>query len=193
MGAFVPAIVTAWGIAWLVGFGAFWLIDGLAPGFRLPLAVAAATFAVLIAAALVLSALLGIRAGRGIRTTTACRFQGSVYGATWWIGGLGIAVLGWGLSVNGMSPELASFYYSSGYVLFTGLMFLVAGVIWHAVPSVVLGVWTVAVAAVAPFFGYPGNFLFLALAGGGAFLVLAVVARHYLRRGRDAVGGAGRG
>ncbi|MGO7984240.1 hypothetical protein ACC691_41145, partial [Rhizobium johnstonii] len=33
MGGFVPIIMTTWGIVWLLGFGALWLIDGLRPAF----------------------------------------------------------------------------------------------------------------------------------------------------------------
>ena len=54
-----------------------------------------------------------------------------------------------------------------------GIMYIVSGAIWRrslADPRR----WTVLMAAVAPFFGYPTHYLVLALAGGVGFLVLGI-------------------
>ena len=59
---------------------------------------------------------------------------------------------------------------------------MISGAIWHAIPALVSGVWLVVVAVVAPFFHYPHHYLFLALAGGGAFIVLAIGSEIYSRR-----------
>lgn len=194
LGGFVPLIMLTWGIAWLVGFGSLWLIDGLQPGFGLPLGVAITIFCVLLVMAIAISTWLGVRSGRGIRSTTGSAFTGAVYGLTWWVGSIALAAFGGGLLANGMSPELANIYYPTAYVLFSGIMFIVAGAIWKAVPSVVLGGWTVLVASVAPYFGYPMHYLVLAIGGGVGFLALGVAASAQLRtlRGR-ATGGQNRG
>ena len=187
LGGFVPVIMLTWGLAWLLGFGALWLIDGARPGFALPLGAAIAVFCVLLAVAIAVSTVLGIRSSRGIRSTRAAAFTGAVYGCTWWVGCLGIAAFGGGLVAGGMSPAVANLFYPSAYVLFSGIMFIVAGAIWQAVPSVVLGGWTVLIAAVAPYFGYPTHYLFLAIAGGVGFPALGAASLAHLRSLRSRV------
>ena len=177
VGGFVPTIMLVWGVAWLFGFGAVWLsegIDAVAP------VVAWWTFGGLIAVASAVSMWLGIRSGRGMRT--ADDFTGAVYGVTWTVGSIAILVFAAGLSVNGMSRELAAIFYPSAFILFAGIMYLVAGAIWRAVPSIVLGGLVVLIAVVAPFFGAPTHYLFLAIAGGGVFLGFGLVARVRMRR-----------
>ena len=192
MGSFVGMITATWGLAWLLGFGALWLIDGMRPAFAIPVAVAAWAFGLLIAIAIVISIVLGVRNTRGVRGTPASTFTGAVYGSTWSVSMIALYVFGVGLIANGMSPALASVYFPSAYVLMTGVLFMVSGAIWHAVPALVSGIWLVVVAVVAPFFAYPGHYLFLAVAGGGAFLALAIGSEIYSRRVRRAADGGNR-
>lgn len=193
MGAFVPYITLAWGLTWLVGFGALWLIDGLGSAFSLPIAVAVPIFIATILISGGLSAWLGIRSGRGMRGNTASAFTGTVYGITWSIGATALGFFGSALQSQGMSSEIANFFYPSAYVFFAGIMYIVAGAIWHAVPSIVAGCWLVVIAAAAPLFGYPAHYLFLALAGGLAFLALSAFGAVQQRRVRAATNGAQRG
>ena len=182
LGGAVPFILLAWGVSWTIGFLSLWSVDGLANG--LPLGAAIAVFVVLFVVAGAVSAFLGIRSGRGIRSSPDSAFTGTVYGVTWSIGfvgltAIGVALIRWGLG------DLASLYFASVYVFFCGIMYIVAAAIWHAIPALVAGCWLVLVAALAPFFGYPGNYLLLAVAGGGAFLVMSAamfVARAVARR-----------
>ena len=53
LAAEVPLILLAWGIAWFVGFGLLWLIDGARPAVAVPLPVAVIAFIVLMVGALV--------------------------------------------------------------------------------------------------------------------------------------------
>ena len=187
MGGFVPALVTAWGIAWLFGFGALWLIDGLKPAFSLPLPIAVTIFVVLLAAGIAISVVLSIRSGRGSRGTSNQTFAGIVYGITWSLGSLAIFGFAQGLAANGMSRDLANIFYPVAFVLFAGIMYVIAGAIWRTVPMVVLGVWTVLVGVAAPFFGYPNHYLVLAIGGGAAYLVLGVLSFVQLSRVRQRV------
>jgi len=193
MGAFVPYITLAWGLTWLLGFGSLWLIDGLQPHFSLPIAVAIPIFIATILISGGFSAWLGIRSGRGMRGNSASAFTGTVYGITWSIGATALAVLGGALRSQGMTIELANFYYPSAYVLFAGIMYIVAAAIWHAVPSLIAGCWLVVIAVAAPFFGYPNHYLFLALAGGLSFLALSAFGAVQQRRVRASTNGADRG
>ena len=191
---FVPIITMAWGLTWLLGFGALWLIDGARPAFALAMPVAIGIFVACVAVTSALSAWLGIRSGRGLRGSTAAAFTGTAYGVTWGVGATALGVLGGALRSAGMTAELANFYYPSAYVFFAGIMYMIAGAIWRTVPSLVAGIWLVGIAAAAPYFGYPNHYLFLALAGGLAFIALAVLSLVRLRRLRAAAsGGARRG
>jgi hypothetical protein len=190
MAAGLPVILGAWGIAWSVGFTMLWLIDGLAPGFRMPLAIAVAAFIVLMAGAVVVSAVAGARMGRGIRAGASAAWTGAVFGLTWPIGFVAIFVLGSALLSAGMSREVANIYYPTASVMFVGIMYFIAGGVWQNWGSIVMGGWIVLVACVAPFFGYPTHYLVFAVAGGGVFLVATVVTAIWAYGRRDS--GTGR-
>lgn len=175
LAAFVPYILLAWGSAWGIGFGALWLIDGAEPAFSLPFGAAIGIFAVSMLLAIAISAVLGVRSSRGVRSSPAAAFTGVAYGLTWSVGLIAIVLFGIGLRVNGMSDGLIGIFYPTAYTLMVGLMYMVAGGIWRGVPALVVGAWLVVVSATGPFFGYPTHYLVFALAGGGAFLVLAAV------------------
>jgi hypothetical protein len=184
LAAGLPFILFAWGIAWTVGFGFLWLIDGLAPGFRMPLPLAVVTFIVLMVGALAVSAIVGARMNRGIRTGADAAWTGTFYGLAWPIGYLGVWALGSALLHFGMPRELANIYYPTASVMIVGLMYFNAGAIWHNWQSLAVGLWVGLVACVAPWFGYPAHYLVFALAGGAVFIVGGVVAAAWVRGGR---------
>jgi len=177
----IPWILIAWGIAWIVGYGALWLIDGAKPAFSLPLPVATTVFAALLIAASALSAIIGSRAGRGIRSSQSAAFTGTVFGVTAFAGFLSIWVFAAAMSANGMPERLEPLFFPTGMGIIIGIMYLMAGAIWHAVPSIVLGGLLLVVALAAPFFGYPNHYLFFAIAGGAVFLGGAVSVALYSR------------
>lgn len=182
MAAYVPAILLTWGIAWSVGFGLLWLIDGAEPAVSVPLPVAVIVFGALMIVAIAASAVFGTIGQRGIRSSPEAAFTGTVFGIAWMVGLLALFVFGTALIVNGMPPELANIFYPTGSVLFVGIMYILAAAIWQARPTLWMGLWIVAVALVAPFFGYPTHYLVFAIAGGGGFLVSALVAWLWVRR-----------
>ena len=182
MARFVPWILLSWAVAWGVGFGMLWLIDGARPQLAVPLEIAAPVFAVLMVIAGVVSGVLGARSGRGIRTSKAAAFTGAVYGITWSVGFVALFVLGSALSYKGMPSELSNLYYPAVSIIFVGVMYIIAGAIWHAVPAIVMGGLIVLIAAVGPYFGYPGHYLFYAITGGGVFLAGTVVTAVYSRK-----------
>lgn len=182
LAAEVPLILLAWGIAWFVGFGLLWLIDGVEPVVAVPLPVAVVVFIVLMVGALVATAILGIRSGRGIRPSAEAAFTGAVYGWSWTIAFVAMFVFGTALIRNGMPPDLANIYYPTASTLLVGLLYFVGGGIWQAKPLLWLGGWIIVVALVAPFFGYPAHYLVFSLAGGGVFLIGALVTWLWVRR-----------
>jgi hypothetical protein len=187
--AFVWVIELVWGLAWGLGFLALWLIDGAKPGFSLPLPVAAVIFAVLLAAAIATSIVLGVRSSKGVRASRTNAYQGTIYGITWSVAMVALWLFAVGLQYNGMSGELLAIYYPSAYVLMTGVLFFVSAALYQAKPMVFLGAWIVLIAVIAPFFGYPNHYLFLSIAGGGSLLVMSVIVASYTARLRRKAAG----
>jgi hypothetical protein len=173
-------LYAVWGVAWAVGFLLLWLAattEWISPS------VAGSIFGALIVASIAVSAVVGIRIGRGIRG--ASDFQGAVYGMSWTLLGAAFAALGVGLMRNGMSGELASLYFPSAYALMAGAMYLAGAALWNERSQLVLGIVLLAVGAVSPFFGGPANNLVMAIGGGGAFLIAA--AYYSVRIARERV------
>lgn len=181
MARYVPWILLSWAIAWGVGFGILWLIDGAGPAFSVPVEVAAQVFAALIIFAAVTSGVLGARSGRGIRSSASAAFTATVYGITWTVGFVALFVLGSAMTFNGMPPEVLNIYYPAVSLIFVGIMYLIAGAIWHAVPAVLMGGAILLIAVVGAFFGYPTHYLVYATLGGSVFLVGAIIAAVYAR------------
>ncbi len=193
LGRFVPAILFGWGVAWSVGFIGLWLADGGAAGFVLPFEVAAPLFAGLLLAAGALSTVLGIRSGRGLRPSKESAFTGMAYGNLWWLGSLGVVVIGQALVARGMPADLLRVYYPSAFILFSGVMYVAAGLLWRAQPMVLLGGWSIVVAAVAALVPPPTHYLVCAIGGGGAYLLVAVWTLWWSRRARRGVAEATHG
>lgn len=179
----IPWMLGLWGVAWLVGFTLLWsAYEGGNPWFRIPMAVAAPVFGVLIATAIAASAVIGVRIGRGVTGNSS--FAGAVYGISWSLCGAAFAALGMGLISNGMSSELASIYFPSAFSLMCGALYLAGAALWRAMSQLVLGVIMLVVGAVAPFFGAPTNNLVMAVFGGGSLFVAAIVFALHLRQKR---------
>lgn len=189
--AFVPWILAAWGIAWLVGFVVLWADVTQHPDDPLPSLAAGLAFAVLLLAAGILSAVLGARSGRGLRGTKKAAFTGIVYGNTWWLGIIALFVIGQALRSGGMPEGLLGVFYPSTFILFAGLMYLMGGLIWHAPPMLLLGAWSVVLSAVGAMLPHPTSYLVYGLAGGGAFLVVAAWTALWRRGASRRVTGAG--
>jgi len=172
-----------WGIAWLVGFLALWSGDANGnPWFTIPAGVVTPVFIVLIISAIVATAIIGMRINRGVRGVST--FSGAVYGLSWSVCGTAFALVGVGLTANGMSTELANLYFPSGAALMCGTIYLGGAALWRDASQLVLGLIILTIGAVAPFAGAPGNDLVFALAGGGAFLIAAAALALRLRRTR---------
>jgi hypothetical protein len=183
LGGQVWIITGIWGIAWLLGFLAIWLMDSGSLGLVLPTWLGWTIFAALFAAAIVVSAVLGARSGRGIRSSSAKAFTGTVYGVTWAVAMVFTSVLGAALLAHGMSAQLADLFYPSVYTLVIGILYLAAAAIWRIVEMIVAGGIFVVLASVAPFFGHPANYLVFAVAGGATLLTFAIILAV---RGRSA-------
>lgn len=181
--SFVWIMEVCWGVAWILGYTALWLIDG-SDAVSLPLPVAVGIFAGLILAASVASVVLGVRGSSGLATTGEARWQGRVYGISWSVAMVSVYVLGMGLSYNGVASETLSIFYPSGFSFVAGLMLLSTAALFHSRSSLLLGSILVVAALAAPFAGYPGNYLAMAVLGGGSYLVTGIALAVMSARAR---------
>jgi hypothetical protein len=163
LGMFLP-----WGLGYLVGFGGVWLaIRGVLPDGVVP--------ALLVVAAVVPALSTGITLGRSNRGLAGpSRRIRTLFGWTWLLGFAALCAINLRLTALGVPGPTLSLIWSGSALLVVGLLYLAGGALWNHVPQYVLGVWTLATAVATVFVGYPSNFLVLALAGGGGFVVLGV-------------------
>lgn len=182
--AFVPWVLAAWGIAWLVGFVVLWVDAGRHPDDWRPSLTAGLLFAALLVFAGVLSSVLGARSGRGLRGTRESAIVGIAYGTTWWIGSIALSAIGQALLRFGMPEALLAVFYPSAFIFFTGIMYMMGGLIWHAIPMMLLGIWCIILAGAGAMVAVPVSYLVYGLAGGGAFLSVAAWSAWWVRSGR---------
>ncbi|QUQ68535.1 hypothetical protein [Kutzneria sp. CA-103260] len=168
-------IAFGWGLAYLLGFGGWYLaLQGVVPA-----AVAGVVLGVFAAIALVLPIVLGVRASRGVRGPS--RTIGAMYGTAWGLAFAANSVVQSALQQQmKVSPEVSSLMWASSSLLVVGLMYLAGAMLWRDVSQYVLGAWMLASAAGSVLAGVPGNFLVLAFAGGGGMLALS--AYYVIRR-----------
>lgn len=169
-----------WGAAWLVGYLALYLTaNGTLGGGRTtpegvltPSPLAYSVFALLIAGAMAATIVYSIRAGTGVQGVTAR--TGVMYGWSWCIGFIGMSVIIGGLAKAGASDEVIVLAANALACLVVGIMYLAGGALWQDTRQYVLGIWIIAVAAVALYVGLPNTFLVMAVLGGGGFFVGAL-------------------
>jgi hypothetical protein len=180
-GVQVPVYYFVWGGAWLLGYLLLWAAwpGGPSP-VTVPLAVAVPVFGALMLGAAVTSAVVGVRSNRGIKGVSD--FVGTVYGISWAVLGTAVAAIGYALIRAGVSDEAAAIYYTSGYALLVGAMYLTGTMLWRSIDQLVIAIVMIVAAAVTGFFGAPGNMLAMALIAGPALLAGGVIALVRLRR-----------
>ena len=185
-GALVPAMLFVWGAAWFVGFGALWLGTSALSGVTATLiAIAAALVAG------VITTVLAMRSARGVRGGGRdAAFAGIVYGQMWWVALLAVFAIGQAALRAGMDGAYLLLLYPPLYLLVTGMMFVMGGLIWKATPMLVLGGVAVILAGAAPFAGASAQLLVIALVGGGALFATGVWTLVWVRRGSLPVDGS---
>lgn len=169
----LPWQLTAWGLAWLIGFGLMWLdvrdqdpYTGPGVGSGLP-------FVVLMLVAMTVTAFVIGRgtAGLGGRAQRV----GRRVGLGWGLGWAGFYCVAGSLIRFGLPAEAIAVLFAGGAMFLTGLIYLVSAAVWDDAVQGWLGVWLIVVAAVGSFLGPVGVLIVGALAGGGGFLVAALV------------------
>lgn len=166
-----------WGIAWLVGFGLFFL--RFTPGERelvrlpswLPLI---ALFALLLIAAAI-QAVVSTRAYGQVSGDSARR--GQWYGCAWALGPLSVYA-GLGRIFEHLPHDLAALLWSATAVGLTGALHMAGGAIWLDRDLFRLGVWISVINLIGAIAGPGWHALVVAVAGGGGILVAGALARQ---------------
>jgi len=166
----------AWGLAWLLGFGAIWLSVRADPTYRTPPAWAFVVLGVCLAAALAISVLTMDRARHGV--TGPSSTWRKWYGWAWVVSFTCVFLLTAGVAHAGASAAVIGLVASAGPVLVVSVMYLVGGSLWHDGTMFIIGAWLALTIGVAVLFGTVTFDLILAIAGGGGFVMAALYDRH---------------
>lgn len=169
----------AWGLAWVLGFGALWLAASRDdPPFSYGTALV--VFAVLLVTAMAVTAWhLAVRTA-GVHGTSAV--QGAMYGWTWFVAFAGIFALSVALQRAGASSTVVTTVMTLVPAVVVGAMYMAGGAIWGDRTQFALGAVIGVVTVVAAFVGLPHLLGVMAAVGGGGMLVAAGVAHVHLRR-----------
>ena len=170
-------LLTAWGLAWLVGYAALALYRE--PDYDLP-RVPYLFFCGCLAAALLFTFAYIIPKARGVRGRSSR--EGTYCGLAWTLGmSLGAVILS-RLNVllaavnTGQANEVASVVSNAVPCLVVGVIFLMSAALWDETVMGVLGGWILLVTLVVTIAGMPWAWWIMSVAGGGGMLVAAVVA-----------------
>jgi hypothetical protein len=173
-----PVVYTAWGLVWLIGYGVMWLsVRGQHP-YLGPSGASIAVVFVLAAFAVAAVLAIGHRAAAGIDGRSV-RYRRIIL-ATWAIGYLILLLVQAAIS-GSVSTRALAFVGLAGPVLLAGLTYILASILGRDRPAFALGAWLVIVGASCAWQAPAAILATCALAGGGAFLLLAVIETR--RRG----------
>lgn len=165
-------LYATWGIAWIVGFLAFYLACVPVERPLIPFFAGAAIGAAALVAAIVLSASHSARKSVGSRGPSMV--QGAIYGSTFPIAFTLMGLLGWRLASAGVPFDVMLSYWVAVPCLIVGILFLAGAVIWNDKSQLVFGIWTFVVGFSSVALTPPHNLL-AGVVGGVGFLALAVI------------------
>ncbi|MET7875828.1 transporter [Micromonospora profundi] len=170
-----------WGVAWLIGFGLFFL--RFAPDgrvlVRLPDWLPLTVLFVLLAVAAAVQAVAGARAYGQVSGDSAMR--GRWYGIAWALGSVSVYAAVGRISEH-LPADQASLLWSATAVGLTGALHMAGGAIWLDRDLFRLGAWISVINVVGTIAGPSWHALVIAVAGGGGILAAGAVARRRQRQ-----------
>lgn len=182
-------LCAVWGLAWIVGYGLLWFSADRRGD--IPAAWAFIAFGLCLVGAMVTTIVHSVSRTLGTRGTSTR--TGNMYGFSWALGFAAYGVVIGGIAESGASDEVIAQAANALACMVVGLLYLGGGACFDSRGLYLLGVWILVVAAGATFAGLPETYLVMSLAGGGGFLVLALVEHLLLRRRRTVHEVVGRG
>jgi hypothetical protein len=167
-----PAVYLAWGLVWLLGYGAMWLsVRGQHP-YSGPSGVSIASVFVLAGFAAAAILVIAHRAAAGTGGRSA-RYRLIIL-ATWAAGYLILLLVQAAIS-SSVSARALAFADFAGPVLLAGLTYILASALGRSRTALALGAWLVIAGASCAWLAPAAILAACALAGGGAFLLTAVI------------------
>jgi hypothetical protein len=172
MAASAPLVYAAWGLVWLLGYGAMWLsVRGQHPytgpsGVSIAVVFVLAAFAAAAVLVIISKTIAGID-GQSVRYRR-------IILATWATGYLILLLVQAAIS-SSVSTRTLAFVALAGPLLLAGLAYILASALGRNRPAFALGAWLVIVAASCAWQAPATILATCALAGGGAFLLMAVI------------------
>jgi hypothetical protein len=168
----------SFGLAYVLGHGATALSKGADPVLSLPGWLPMALLGAGLVAGTVQSTVAAIRAQRGAGESEA--LSGKLLGAAWISGFAALFLAITGLTAVLEMPELQAILWPVGAGFVVGLLYLAEGALRRNPLHYALGTWLALISTGSLFFGTPGLYWVLAVAGGGAYAVAAVLERRRL-------------
>jgi len=170
-------LLTAWGLAWLVGYAALALYRE--PDYDMP-RVPYLFFCGCLAAALLFTFAYIIPKARGVRGRSSR--EGTYCGLAWALGmPLGAVILSrlnaYLATVDtSQANEVASVVSNAVPCLVVGVIFLMSAALWDETVMGILGGWILLVTLVVTIVGMPWAWWIMSVAGGGGMLVAAIIS-----------------
>lgn len=128
---------------------------------------------------IVLATLAALRAQR--EAAAPDTLSGKLLGAAWIVALTALFLAITGLSSVLEAPELKKVLWPAGSGLIVGLLYLAEGSVRRNMLHYSLGAWLALVSTAALSFASPGLFWVLAIAGGGAYVLAALLEHRRLR------------
>jgi hypothetical protein len=172
------ATYVSFGLAYVLGHGAAALAKGDDPLVALPGWLPMALLGLGLAAGTYYSTRAALRAQRGASKPDV--LSGQLLGASWVTGFAALFLAITGLASTVDIGDLQTVLWPTGSGLVVGLLYLGEGAARRNVLHYCLGTWLALVSSAALFLESTGPFWVLAVAGGGAYAVAAVLERRRL-------------
>ncbi|MBP2181418.1 hypothetical protein [Amycolatopsis magusensis] len=168
-----------WAVLWFVAFLTFHLAGQGWPGPLFPLWVPGVVMTVLVGLGSVVSAVIGIRSGKGVKGTSSR--AGAMYGISWPLGFAALITVNLLLTAKGLPVELIGPLWAGSTMGLTGALCLAGGAMFRDTTFYGTGVVFLVTAVVAVLVGMDYQAAVMAFGGLLGFGVPALVQR---RRGR---------
>ena len=163
----------SFGLAWLLGHGAYALSHGADPLVRLPAAVPSALLIAGLLIAMVITSVVTMRAQRGV--TGADAVVGQLLAASWLVGFGALFFVITALSSALAQDDLKMLLWPTGSGLIVGLLYLAGGAAYRDVLQYALGAWLALTSTAALLLDGASPYWVLAVAGGGSYLLAAAI------------------
>lgn len=171
-------LFSVWGVVYVVGYLTLWW--GFDDAGLSPAPWAFLVFAAAIVSGVAITAVHIARRTAGIRGVSSQ--VGAMYGWAWIICFAMAASLFGALARFDLSAPAMATITNTVSMLIVSALYMVGAAIWREWRMFALGAWIAAVGSVSAFFDPPASYLVQAIAGGGGFLLAALVVGGILGR-----------